>query len=115
MNPPVKRGLIHLPQIEPSKPGPKPKPAVYVWDRERLLMAHRRYVAGDRNDWTCEGERLYNTRRRRVQRSGLSATDRAWCEQQVGVWARQAWDRENRKENPDPNRLRFIAAHLNVC
>lgn len=107
--------LIRIPQIpdeELSKPGPKPKPRIHQWDRERLLLAHRRYVAGFRDDWTCEGERVYNTARKRTQTRGLSAEDRLWCEQQVKVWARAAWERENRRDTPRNDVLKGLAPHL---
>lgn len=63
--------LIHTPRID-QRDG---------WSDTELRDAHRRYMTGDRDDETCEGERVYNRmnkRRSRARRreNGTQQSDR---------------------------------------
>lgn len=87
------RGLIRVPVIveEPPKrkPARVPQPTTQDWDEETLREAHRRYYHGERDLTTCEGERVYQARRKRAQRSGaMSPVDRVWAEKNAvkGSW-----------------------------
>lgn len=60
----------------------------------------------------AEAERIYQAQAKRRQRQGLSAVDRAWCEQAAIRGARVQWERENRRETPDTNILERLAPTL---
>lgn len=60
----------------------------------------------------AEAERIYQAQAKRRQRHGLSAEDRAWCEQSAKRGARIQWERENRKPTPDPETLERLAPIL---
>lgn len=91
------RGLIRVPVPEPEKVGRPPKSNLWSWDNpEDVLAAHAFWNHGARDLWTREGERVYQTARKRVQRGRMTAVDRAWCERDAlkFSWVQEA--RQNR-------------------
>lgn len=77
----VRRGGVLVPVMpDPvKKRGRNQRKVLFDWDDTQLRAAHSAYVSGDRDLWTREGERLYNTGRKRVQSARLSKVDREWA------------------------------------
>lgn len=78
----ARRGLIQVPVYVPPPRGPggRLKPQKFDWTPANLRHAHALFEAGDRTDWVREGERVYQRRQKRRQRSRMSREDRLWCE-----------------------------------
>lgn len=90
-----RRGLVHVPIIDEPSPGRPPKPTVGDWTDTRLREAHRRFHNGVRDILTCEGERVYQARRKRAQRAGaMTPTDRVWAERNA---VKESWRIEERR------------------
>ena len=89
------RGGVRVPiPLPASGPGRPPRPTVGEWDTRRLLDAHRRFNGGDRSLLVCEGERVYQARRKRAQRSGvMSPVDRVWAERNA---VKSSWEMDTR-------------------
>jgi hypothetical protein len=93
-----RRGLVHVPVIPAAVPGRPPKPTVGDWDEARLREAHRRFGRGVRDILTCEGERVYQARRKRAQRAGaMTPSDRAWAERNAVLSSWRVDERNNRR------------------
>lgn len=92
-----RRGLIHVPVVPEPRPGRPPKANLWSWDNpEDVKAAHAFWNHGARDLWTREGERVYQSKRKRVQRSRMSAVDRAWCEKNVVKSSWEQFTRTNR-------------------
>lgn len=95
----VRRGGVLVPVMpDPvKKPGRKPRKVLFDWDETQLRAAHSAYVSGDRDLWTREGERLYNTGRKRIQSARLSKIDLEWAERDAVKWSWEVDTRTNRR------------------
>lgn len=61
-------GLVKVFAPITPKPG-RPLLPDSGWEQHELIDAHRRYAAGERDDLTREGERIYHRERKRAQRA----------------------------------------------
>lgn len=93
-----RRGLVHVPIIDDPAPkprGPRPKNELWEWSDKDLREAHRLFMAGERDLWTREGERVYQQRRKRAQRAGvMSRADLRWAEKNA---VKSSWRIEERR------------------
>lgn len=90
-----RKGLIRVPVPPEGKPGRPPKAKLWDWSNpDDVKAAHRFFNHGARDLWTVEGERVYQTGRKRVQTARLSEVDRAWCERNA---VKFSWDMDTRQ------------------
>lgn len=70
-----KRGLVSVFVQTAKKRGRRQRPDLYEWTTVSLCEAHRLFAAGERDERTREGERVYHRIRKQEQRAAVKRAE----------------------------------------